>query len=77
MSIFLWLLSLIYHLTLPYFIDHGITYLLITSLPGEVGLAEYICTHLFVAVFLAADPDYECPRSSSRRRPHRSQSHWS
>jgi hypothetical protein len=39
-------------------IDHGITYPLITSLPGEVGLAEYICTHLFVVVFLAADPDY-------------------
>jgi hypothetical protein len=39
-------------------IDHGITYLLITSLPSEVGLAEYVCTHLFVVVFLAADPDY-------------------
>jgi hypothetical protein len=39
-------------------IDHDITYLLITSLPGEVGLAEYVCTHLFVVVFLAADPDY-------------------
>jgi hypothetical protein len=38
--------------------DHDITYLLITSLPGEVGLAEYVCTHLFVVVFLAADPDY-------------------
>jgi hypothetical protein len=24
----------------------------------EVGLAEYICTHLFVIVFLAVDPDY-------------------
>jgi hypothetical protein len=39
-------------------IDHGITHLLITSLPDEVGLAEYVCTHLFVVVFLAADPDY-------------------
>jgi hypothetical protein len=39
-------------------IDHGITYLLITSLLGEVGLAEYVCTHLFVVVFLAVDPDY-------------------
>jgi hypothetical protein len=27
-------------------------------LPGEVGLAEYVCTHLFVVVFLAADPNY-------------------
>jgi hypothetical protein len=58
LSIFLWLLSLLYQLSLSYFIDHGITYLLITSLPGEVGLAEYVCTHLFVVVFLAADPDY-------------------
>jgi hypothetical protein len=58
MSIFLLLLSLIYHLTLSYFVDHDITYLLITSLPGEVGLAEYVCTHLFVVVFLAANPDY-------------------
>jgi hypothetical protein len=49
---------LLYHLPLPYFIDHGITHLLITSLPGEVGLAEYVCTHLFVVLFLAADPDY-------------------
>jgi hypothetical protein len=54
----LWLLSLLYHLPLSYFIDHDITYLLITSLPDEVGLAEYVCTHLFVVVFLAADPDY-------------------
>jgi hypothetical protein len=23
-----------------------------------VGLAEYVCTHMFVVVFLAADPDY-------------------
>jgi hypothetical protein len=43
---------------LSYFIDHGIIYLLITSLPGEVGLAEYVCTHLFIVVFLAADPNY-------------------
>jgi hypothetical protein len=43
---------------LSYSIDHCITYLLITSLLGEVGLAEYICTHMFVVVFLAADPDY-------------------
>jgi hypothetical protein len=57
-SIFLRVLSFIYHLTLSYFVDHVITYLLITSLPGEVGLAEYVCTHLFVIVFLAADPDY-------------------
>jgi hypothetical protein len=42
---------LLYHSSLSYFIDHVITYLLITSLPGEVGLAEYICTHLFVVVF--------------------------
>jgi hypothetical protein len=58
MSIFLWLLSLIYHLTLSYFVDHVITYLFITSLTGEVGLAEYVCTHLFFIVFLAADLDY-------------------
>jgi hypothetical protein len=32
--------------------------LLITSLPDEAGLAEYVCTPLFVVVFLAADPDY-------------------
>jgi hypothetical protein len=38
--------------------DHCIAYLLIISLPGEVGLTEYVCTHLFVVVFLAADPDY-------------------
>jgi hypothetical protein len=25
---------------------------------GEVGLAEYVYTHLFVVMFLAADPDY-------------------
>jgi hypothetical protein len=54
----LWLLSSLYQLPLSYFIDHGITYLLITSLPGEVGLVEYVCTHLFVVVFLAADPDF-------------------
>jgi hypothetical protein len=48
---------LLYHLPLSYFVDHGITYLLITSLPGEVGLVEYICT-LFVIVFLAAGLDY-------------------
>jgi hypothetical protein len=58
LSIFLWLLLLLYHLSLSYFIDHVITYLLIISLLGEVGLAEYVCTHLFVVVFLAADPDY-------------------
>jgi hypothetical protein len=23
-----------------------------------VGLAEYVCTHLFIIVFLAVDPDY-------------------
>jgi hypothetical protein len=49
---------LLYRLPLSYFIDHDITHLLITSLPGEVGLAECVCTHLFVVVFLAADPDY-------------------
>jgi hypothetical protein len=43
---------------LSYFIDHGITYLLITSLHGEVGLVEYVCTHLFIVVFLAVDPDF-------------------
>jgi hypothetical protein len=43
---------------LSYFVDHGITYLLITSLPHEVGLTEYVCTHLFIVVFLAADLDY-------------------
>jgi hypothetical protein len=52
------LLSLLYRLPLSYFIDHGITPLLITSLSGEVGLAEYVCTHMFIVVFLAADPDY-------------------
>jgi hypothetical protein len=41
MIIFLRVLSLIYHLTLSYFVDHDITYLLITSMPSEVGLAEY------------------------------------
>jgi hypothetical protein len=35
-----------------------ITHLLVTSLPGEVGLAEYVCTHLFIVMFLAADLDY-------------------
>jgi hypothetical protein len=54
----LFLISLLYHLPLSYFIDHCITYLPIISLPSEVGLAEYVCTHLFVVVFLAADPDY-------------------
>jgi hypothetical protein len=54
----LWLLSLLYHLPLSYFIDHGITYLLITSLSGEVGLAECVCTHLFVVMFLPVGPDY-------------------
>jgi hypothetical protein len=39
-------------------IDHGITHLLVTSLLGEMGLAEYVCTHLFVVVFLVANPDY-------------------
>jgi hypothetical protein len=58
LSISLWLLSLLYHLPLSYFIDHCITYLLITSQTGEVRLAEYVCTHLFVVVFLAADLDY-------------------
>jgi hypothetical protein len=43
---------------MSYFIDHDITHLLITFVPGEVGLAKYICTHLFVVVFLAAGPDY-------------------
>jgi hypothetical protein len=43
---------------LSYFVDHVITYLLNTSLPGEVGFVEYVCTHMFVVVFLAADPDY-------------------
>jgi hypothetical protein len=41
-----------------YFIDHGITYVLITSQTGEVGIAEYVCTNLFIDVFLAVDPDY-------------------
>jgi hypothetical protein len=54
LSIFLWLLSLLYHSSLSYFVDHIITYFLITSLSGEVGLAEYVCAHLFVIVFLAA-----------------------
>jgi hypothetical protein len=45
------LLSLLYHSSLSYFIDHGITYLFITSLSGEVGLAEYVYTHLFIVVF--------------------------
>jgi hypothetical protein len=58
MSIFLWLLSLLYQLPLSYFIDHDITNLLITSLAGEVGVAEYVYTHMLVVVFLAADPDY-------------------
>jgi hypothetical protein len=52
------LLLLLYQLPLSYVIDHGITYLLITSLHGEVGLAEYVCTHLFIVVFLAVDPDF-------------------
>jgi hypothetical protein len=58
LSIFLWLLSLLYQLSLSYFIDHAISYLLITTLVGEVGLPEYICTHLFIVVFLVVDPDY-------------------
>jgi hypothetical protein len=58
LSISLFLLLLLYHSSLSYFIDHGITHLLITSLPDEVVHAEYVCTHLFVVVFLAADPDY-------------------
>jgi hypothetical protein len=58
LSIFLRLLLLLYQLPLLYFIDLDISYLLITSLPGEVGLAEYVCTHLFVIVFLAVDPDF-------------------
>jgi hypothetical protein len=41
-----------------YFIDHDITYILITSQTGEVEIAEYVCTNLFIDVFLAADPDY-------------------
>jgi hypothetical protein len=49
---------LLYHLPLSYFVDHGITYLLITSLHSEVGLTEYVCTHLFIIIFLAAGPDY-------------------
>jgi hypothetical protein len=47
-----------YHSSLSYFIDHDITYLVITSLSGEVGLVEYICTNRFVVMFLAVDPDY-------------------
>jgi hypothetical protein len=43
---------------LSYFVDYDITYLLIISLPDEVRLAEYSYIHLFVVVFLAADPDY-------------------
>jgi hypothetical protein len=58
LSISLLLLSLLYHSSLSYFVDHDITYRFITSLPGEVGLVEYICTHLLVIVFLAVDPDY-------------------
>jgi hypothetical protein len=54
----LWILSLLYQLSLSYSIDHDITYLLITSLPGKVELAEYVYTHLFVVVFLAVDLDY-------------------
>jgi hypothetical protein len=54
LSLSFWLLSLLYQLPLSYFIDHGITYLLITFLPGEVGLAGYICTHLFVVVFFSS-----------------------
>jgi hypothetical protein len=48
--------------------DHCIAYLLIISLPGEVGLTEYICTHLFVVVFLAADPDY-APEEFEQKAP--------
>jgi hypothetical protein len=58
LSIFLWLLSLLYRLSMLYFIDHDITYILITSQTGEVEIAEYVCTNLFIDVFLAADPDY-------------------
>jgi hypothetical protein len=43
---------------LSYFVDHGITHFLSTFLPGEMGLAKYDCTHIFIVVFLAADPDY-------------------
>jgi hypothetical protein len=62
----IWLLWLFEHIleviifviSLSYFIDHGTTYLLVTSLPDEVRLAEYVCTHLFIIVFLAADPNF-------------------
>jgi Na+/H+ antiporter NhaD/arsenite permease-like protein len=58
LSISLLLLLSLYHSSLSHFIDHDITHLLITSLSGEVGPTEYVCTHLFVVVILATDPDY-------------------
>jgi hypothetical protein len=36
----------------------AITHLLVTSLPGEVGLVEYVCTHPFIVMFLAIDLEY-------------------
>jgi hypothetical protein len=32
--------------------------IVLSPLAGEVELAEYVCTHMFIVVFLAADPDY-------------------
>jgi hypothetical protein len=52
------LVIIIVIISLLYFIDHDITHLHITSLPGEVGLVEHVCTHLFVIVILAADLNY-------------------
>jgi hypothetical protein len=51
---------MLYHLPLSYFIDYDIIYLLITSLPHKLGFVEYVCTYLFVVVFLAGDPDSMC-----------------
>jgi hypothetical protein len=53
-----WVIALPDPLSSLYFVDHDIIYLLITSLPGKVGLAEYVCTHLFIVVFLVADLNY-------------------
>jgi hypothetical protein len=60
-----WLLSFLELLLLIYLLPLLCIYLIMAYLsiifpwPGEVGLTEYVCTHVFVVVFLAADPDFD------------------
>jgi hypothetical protein len=64
LSIFLWLLSLLYGYCYCYIIYHYYILLIMSSLiflsplPDKVRLAEYVCTYLFIIVFLAADSNY-------------------